>query len=168
VFAAWLVNRRVAAVPAADELRLSPLARRVVGVIGLLALIQGLVMFVAPGLVVPLWPWSITALSCRAIGAIFCLGAAGLLVFTDSSWSTVRLLLQVEMIMVTLILVAAFRARPEFDPHKALAWLLGGGFIAILASSAYLWVIMTNRSRSRTTPHQPAQSENTGLLQEGR
>jgi len=168
VFAAWLANRRVAAVPAADELRLSLVARWVLGVVGLLALIQGLVMFVAPGLVVPLWPWSITALSCRVIGAIFCLGVAGLVVFTDSRWSTVRLLLQVEMIMVTLILVAAFRARPEFDPHKALAWMLGCGFIAILGSSVYLWVIMTNRSRSRTNPHQPAQSENTGLLQEGR
>ena len=41
VFAAWLANRRVAGVPAADELRLSPLARWVVGVIGSLALIQG-------------------------------------------------------------------------------------------------------------------------------
>jgi hypothetical protein len=29
--------------------------------------------------------------------------------------------------------VTAVRAVPEFDPHKALTWLLGGGFIAILA-----------------------------------
>ena len=78
VFAAWLANRRVAGVPAADELRLSPLAKWVIGVIGSWALIQGLVMFVAPGLVVPFWPWSVTALSCRVIGAIFSLGVAGL------------------------------------------------------------------------------------------
>jgi len=29
--------------------------------------------------------------------------------------------------------VTAVRVVPEFDPHKALTWLLGGGFIAILA-----------------------------------
>jgi hypothetical protein len=165
VFAAWLVNRRVAGVPAADALRLSPLARWMVGVIGLLALIQGLVMFVAPGLVVPFWPWSVTALSCRVIGAIFCLGVAGLVVLIDSRWSTVRLLFQVEMIMVTLMLVAAFRALPEFDPHKALVWLLGGGFVAVLAGSFYLWVVMAVRSRTYSAPHQPTQADNPGLLQ---
>ncbi len=168
VFAAWLANRRVAGVPAADELRLSPLAKWVVGVMGSLALIQGLVMFVAPGLVVPFWPWSVTALSCRVIGAIFSLGVAGLVVFTDLRWSTVRLLFQVEMIMVTLMLIGALRAVPEFHPHEASTWLLGCGFVAILAGSVYLWVVMTARSRRSSAPHQPAQSENTGPLHEGR
>jgi hypothetical protein len=168
VFAAWLANRRVAGVPAADELRLSLVARWIVGVIGVLALIQGLVMFMAPGLVAPFWPWSVTALSCRVIGAIFCLGAAGFVVLSDSRWSTVRLMFQVEMIMVTLMLVAALRAVPEFDRQKQLTWVLGGGFIAILAGSVYLWVVMTARARRRSAPDHPAQSENAGLLQEGR
>ena len=92
-------------------------------------------------------------------------GARGLLVFTDPRWSTVKLLLQVEMIMVTLILVAAFPVVPEFDPHKRLTWWLGGGFLAILASSVYLSVVMTKRARRCTAPHQPAQAENAGLLQ---
>jgi hypothetical protein len=168
VFAAWLANRRVAGVPAADELRLSLVARWMVGVIGVLALIQGLVMFVAPGLVAPFWPWSVTELSCRVIGAIFCLGSAGFVVFIDPRWSTVRLLFQVEMIMVTLMLVAALRAVPELDPHKALTWLLGGGFIVILVGTVYLSVVMTARARRRSAPDHPAQSENAELLQEGR
>jgi hypothetical protein len=58
VFGAWLANRRTAAAPAAKELRLSRPARWVVGVIGFLAPVQGLVMFLAPGLVAPFWPWS--------------------------------------------------------------------------------------------------------------
>ena len=61
-----------------------------------LALVQGLVIFLAPGLVAPFWPWSVTPLSCRVIGAIFCLGCAGLVVFTDPRWSTLKLVLQVE------------------------------------------------------------------------
>ena len=105
-----------ASLPAADEIRLSPLARWVLGVDGSLALIQGLVMFVAPGRI--LLAVASAALSCRVIGAVFCMGGAGLLVFTDPRWSTVKLLLQVEMIMVTLILVAAFPVVPEFDPPQ--------------------------------------------------
>jgi hypothetical protein len=38
-------------------------------------------------------------------------------VFADPRWSTTQLLLQVEMIMVTLMAVAALRAMSEFDPH---------------------------------------------------
>jgi len=91
VFGAWLANRRTAAVPAAEELRLSRPARWVVGVIGFLALVQGLVMFLAPGLVAPFWPWSVTALSCQVIGAMFCLGVAGLVVLTDPRWRTIKL-----------------------------------------------------------------------------
>ena len=154
VFGAWLANRRTAAVPAAEELRLSRPARWVVVVIGFLALVQGLVMFLAPGLIAPFWPWSVTALSCRVIGAMFCLGVAGLVVLTDPRWRTIKLLFQVEMIMVTLMLFAAFRAVPEFDPHNGLTWLLGGGFVAILAGSIYLWVVMTARARRTSAPDQ--------------
>jgi hypothetical protein len=164
VFGAWLANRRTAAVPAAEELRLSRPARWVVGVIGFFALVQGLVMFLAPGLVAPSWPWSVTALSCRVIGAMFCLGVAGLVVLTDPRWRTIKLLLQVEMIMVTLMLFAAFRAVPEFDPHNGLTWLLGGGFVAILAGSIYLWVVMTARARRSSAADQRAQSQDAMRL----
>jgi len=57
---AWLANRRIAGSPLADELRLGPQARLIIGMIGLLALVQGLIMFVAPQLVMPFWPWSLT------------------------------------------------------------------------------------------------------------
>jgi hypothetical protein len=44
-----------------------------------------------------------------SIGAIFCLGPAGPVVFADPRWSSIRLLLQIGMIMVTLMLVWALR-----------------------------------------------------------
>jgi hypothetical protein len=108
----------------------------------------------------------VTALSCRVVGAIFCLGLAGFVVFTDPRWSTIKLLFQVEMIMVTLMLLAAVRAMPELDPYKVLTWLLGGGFIVILVGTVYLSVVMTARARRRSAPDHLAQSENAGLLQE--
>ena len=81
------------------------------------------------------------------VGAIFCLGSAGLVVLVDSRWTTLRLMLQVEMLMVTLTLVGAVRARAEFDQSRALTWLLLSGFIAVLLGSVYLWYAMDKFSR---------------------
>jgi hypothetical protein len=163
VFGVYLANQRVAGSPAPNELRLGSTARWLIGLIGLLALVQGLIMFVAPQLVLPLWPWSLTPLTCRIIGAIFCLGSAGLVVFADPRWSSVTVLLEVEMIMIPLMLIAALRALRELRPHRALTWLLGGGFIAILVASVYLWVVMTARERTRSAFSQPAQEQSAEL-----
>ena len=129
-----------------------PQARLIIGMIGLLALVQGLIMFVAPQLVMPFWPWSLTPLTCRVVGAIFCLGSAGLGVFADPRWSSVTMLLEVEMIMVPLMLIAAIRALRELHPNRVLTWLLGAGFVAILIGSIYLWVVLTARRRIPISP----------------
>jgi hypothetical protein len=49
------------------------------------------------------------------------------------------------------------------DRTEALTWLLGGGFIAILVASVYLWVVMTARERTRSAFRQPAQEQSAGL-----
>jgi hypothetical protein len=149
VFGAWLANRRFAAPASADEPRLGSVGRWVVGLIGLLALIQGIVMFVVPAQFIPIWPWTLTPLTCRVMGAIFCLGSAGIGVFVDPRWTTVRLMLQVEFLMVTLMLIAAVRALPEFDISRPLTWLMLGGFVGVLLGSAYLWYSMEVRPRFR-------------------
>jgi hypothetical protein len=145
VFGGWLANRRYEAPAGADEARLGSVVRWVVGLIGLLALVQGIVMFLVPGRVIPLWPWMLTPLTCRVIGSIFCLGSAGIGVLVDPRWTTVRLMLQVEVVMVTLMLVAAVRARAEFDTGRPLIWLMLGGFVSVLLGSAYLWYTMEIR-----------------------
>ena len=150
VFGAWLANRRYAAPARSDERALAPVARWVVGLIGLLALIQGIVMFLLPAQVIPLWPWFLTPLTCRVVGAIFCLGTAGIGVLVDPRWTTVRLMLQVETLMVVLMLIAAVRAKGEFDTGRPLTWLMVGGFVAVLLGSAYLWYDMETRARRGT------------------
>jgi hypothetical protein len=147
VFGGWLANRRFAAPAGADEPRLGSVGRWVVGLIGLLALIQGVVMFLVPAQFLPIWPWTLTPLTCRVMGAIFCLGSAGIGVFVDPRWTTVRLMLQVEFLMVTLMLIAAVRALPELDTSQPLTWLMLGGFVGVLLGSAYLWYAMEVRTR---------------------
>jgi len=73
---------------------------------------------------------------------------AGTAVLVDSRWSSVKLMVQVAMGMITLILVAAIRARGEFDSRMPLTWLLLAGFVAVLAGAAYLSYAMGNRART--------------------
>ena len=149
VIGAWLANRRYAAPAGPDEPRLSGLARAIIGLIGLLAFVQGIIMFLAPQQVISIWPWMLTPLTCRVLGAIFCLGSAGIGVLVDPRWTTVRLMLQVEALMVSLMLVAAARARTEFDTGRPVTWLLLVGFVAVLLGSARLWYNMETRPRRK-------------------
>ena len=73
-------------------------------------------MFVAPTAVIDLWPWALTPLTCRVIGAIFCFGGAGVGAWLDPRWSSVRLMLQVEALMLVLMLIAAVGVR-RVDPR---------------------------------------------------
>jgi hypothetical protein len=53
--------------------------------------------------------------------------------------------------MLALILVAGARASGELDPSNAMTWLIGGGFAAVLAAIAILYLRMqARRSRPAT------------------
>ena len=145
----WLANRRFAAAVGADDRRVGGVTRWIVAMTGTIALIQGIAMFLAPSQVAAIWPWALTPLTCRVVGAIFCLGSAGLATLVDPRWTTLRLMLQVEVLMVTLTLIGVVRARAEFDADRPLTWLLLGGFLAVLLGSAYLWYAMERRPRPR-------------------
>jgi hypothetical protein len=139
VAGAYLANRRYAAPPRPDEATLGPVSRWVVGMMGLAALATGVTMFLAPPVMIAIWPWELTPLTCRVVGAIFCLGAAGIGTLMDPRWVTIRLMIQVESLMVALILVAALRAPTEFATDRPLTWLMLVGFLGVLVGSAYIW-----------------------------
>ncbi len=142
-----VANSRYASRPLPDERRLGPAARGVVAVVGLAALVTGLVMFVTPPSMIAVWPWDLTPLTCRVVGAIFCLGAAGLGAVFDARWITLRLMTQVEVVMVALMLVGAARAPGEFHTDRPLTWVMLVGFVAVLFGSALLYHVQERRTR---------------------
>ncbi|HEY2877331.1 hypothetical protein [Nocardioides sp.] len=152
VIGAWLANRRYGAPAAAGDVLLRPLERWVVAVVGLLALGTGVVLFLAPGAMNDLWPWPLTPLTGRVIGATFCLGGAGVGVWFDPRWTSVRVMLQVESVMLVLMLIAAVRARDELIGSHALAWPLLLGTLLVLAGSAYLWLTYEHHPRPAPGP----------------
>jgi hypothetical protein len=145
VAASWIANQRVARPAASDEVRIGRIPQWTIVIVGMLALVQGLVMFIAPELVIPVWPWLLTPLTCRVVGSIFCLGSAGIMALIDPRWSTLRLMFRVEQVMIILILISAARAWTEFDPGKPLTWLLLAGFVGVLVGSLYLSWTMARR-----------------------
>ncbi len=86
------------------------------------------------------------------MGAIFALGAVGIAAFRYRRWSSMRILLQVEGLMLVLITVAVVRARDEFAGARPLTWLFAVGFLGLAAGSAILYVRMQRRAaRARAT-----------------
>jgi len=129
-----------------DDLLLPPPARWVIGGVGLLAVAAGGFLFLAPGRAIDTWPWLLTPLTSRALGAMFMLGLAGIGVLFDSRWSASRLMLQVQIFMMVVILVAAARASDEFDTANAMTWLLLAGFVSALVGAIALSVTMDRRA----------------------
>jgi hypothetical protein len=148
VIGAWLANGVRQTPRSPDEVVLSPATRRVIGATGVLAVAAGLSLFLAPQWSIELWPWALTPLTARVLGAVLCLGVAGVGVFADPRWSTARLMVETEGIMVSLMLVAAARAHSEIDGSNPVAWLLLAGLVAVLSGSAFLYAGMSRRSRS--------------------
>jgi len=150
VVGGWLANRRRAGRGSADGPLLDLLPARAIGLVGGLALVQGIVLFVAPAMMIPLWPWPLTPLTARVIGAIFCLGCAGRTTWRDRRWTSISLLIDVSLVMIVAILIAAVRARSELDPGRPLTWLLAAGFVAVLAGAIRLRQVMRRRPAAGT------------------
>jgi hypothetical protein len=151
VWGVWAANRRRDSRSRPEELLLPPVARLVIGATGAVAVLVGLFLFLLPGRAIDVWPWQLTPLTSRVLGAIFMLGIAALGVVTDARWSAARLMLQVEVFMLTLILVAAARAHADFDTSRVMTWLFLAGFLVALASAAVLSVTMDTRDRAVPT-----------------
>ena len=143
----YLRNRRHDAPDDDTEPRLPATAARLIGGVGALALATGLLLFAAPDTVIRYWPWHLTPLTARVMGAVFCLGLAGIGAFVDRRWTSARLPLQVAAVMLVLILVAGARAHAQLDSGNVLTWVFVAGFGTLFVAVAVLYVGMERRSR---------------------
>lgn len=146
VMATFLRNQRFAADPSAEELRIPPMARAVLALTGLAAVLLGAYLYVVPKRAIDIWPWALTPLTARVTGAILMLGVCGLTIAADPRWSTARIMLQVARIMILLFLVAAWRAHAQFDTSRPMTWMLGIGLAAVLVAATVLDTRMQRRA----------------------
>jgi len=146
VFWVWFLNRREESQTTGSDLLLSPIAAGLIVVLGAAASASSVFLFLFPRTAVRIWPWTLTPLTARVMGAIFALGFAGVGALSDKRWSGARILLQVEGFMLALILVAAIRAHGDFHTGRPLTWVFGAGFVALAVATASLYLRMEGQA----------------------
>jgi peptidoglycan/LPS O-acetylase OafA/YrhL len=99
-------------------------------------------LYLFPDEAIDIWPWPLTWVTARMLGAIFALGLAGLGAWRERRWRAARILVQVAGIMVLLILVAGIHSRHEFDASNALTWPFAAGFCVTAAGVVILYLRM--------------------------
>jgi hypothetical protein len=122
---------------------------------GVASLAMCVFLYLFPARAMSVWPWQLTPLTARMLGAVFALGVAGIGAWRERRWSAIRILLQVAGFMLVLILIAAARAHSEFDTSNALTWLFLAGFAMTTAALVVLYVRMESQSRSATSRASP-------------
>ena len=152
VFGVWWANRRRDVPATGAELLIPVRVSGVIAALGGLSVLTALFLFLFPGRAAAIWPWTLTPLTARVMGAIFALGVAGLGAPADRRWSSARILLQVAALMLALIVAAGVRASNELDPGNAMTWLIGIGFVAVLVAIAVFYARMQARAAAGMRP----------------
>ncbi len=146
VFAAWLHNRRTdPGTLDTDDVLLLPAVRCIMGVVGLTTVVVSGLLFLQPDRMIAVWPWKLTPLTARVVGAMFALGGAGLGISTERRWSAVRILLQAEAFMLFMILTAAVRGWSDFAQSNPAGNGFVGGLVALLVVIVVFYVSMEGR-----------------------
>lgn len=155
VFAVWWRNRVTDNGSAeANEMSISRAVRVFIGGIGAITLAVSLLLFLQPELMIRVWPWMLTPLTARVLGAMFALpGIVGLGIAREQRWSAARIILEAQAFSIVMILIAAARAWSNFEQSNPITWFFVGGLGFLLVAIATLYVSMEMRRRNVVQRH---------------
>jgi hypothetical protein len=144
VLGAWLHNRSQDPGRSAADEALIPVAWRIFfGLQALLTLPFSLLIFIAPSVVIPLWPWTLTALTARVLGAMFILpGILGLEFVLDPRWTSVQRLLEAQFISLVMFVIAIMRNQPDIDRTNPFYLVFLGLVLVIILAAILLYLRM--------------------------
>jgi len=150
VFGVWLRNRKFDAPKTTwNELLLPGTLRYILGAVGILTMLVSLGLFLFPQIMISAWPWTLTPLTARVLGAMFALpGMVGLGIALEPRWSAARIILQAQGFSILMILIAAARAWGNFNPSNPVTWLFLGGLAALLVLIIALYASMERKQRA--------------------
>ena len=152
VLIAMITNSRVyTGRPERREYEMPLLVRLLPILIGLCALVIGVLMYVSPEAFIGVWPWELTPLTSRVVAAVLTLpGMVNLWLTFESRWSSFRLVFQAQLISLAFICLALVLAGGDLDwSRPATPWFVAGmigSFVVYAAFYAYCWL----RSRAMT------------------
>jgi hypothetical protein len=150
VFAVWWRNRMTdPGSPETGDAIIPAVIRLFIGVIGVMTLAISLLLFLQPVLMIRIWPWMLTPLTARVVGAMFALpGVVGLGIALEPRWSAACILLEAQGLSIVMILIATARAWSDFKQTNPLTWCFVGGLSFLLVAIAVLYVSMEIQRRN--------------------
>jgi len=122
----WIRNERHARPiqPVPGDVRLGRTTRAIVIAIGIGIGITSLLLFLAPGLMRSIWPWRLTGLDARVIGAEFGLFSLfGLHLAAQAKWSQVRDLIRPQLLTPLFFFGAIIASWSNFDRANPLTFV---------------------------------------------
>jgi predicted small integral membrane protein len=130
VLALWLANRRTdTRAPDGPEVPAS--ARTAARAFAAGAFVAAAVFFLLPETAIDAWPWDLTPLTSRVLGAFTAqVGVGALLLSSDARWSAWKLIVETFFVATALLLAGAARAFDDFDTGNAMTYLYLGGLVA--------------------------------------
>jgi hypothetical protein len=146
VFALWWFNRRTdSGRPAPGDAIVPHWVRRIAQLVAAGSFVGAAFFFLAPDEAIDAWPWQLTPLTSRVIGAFTAqVGVGALLISLDSRWSSWKLIVQTFFVATALLLIGAVRALDDFDTGNPLTYAYLGGLVA-----ADIALLLLYRSMSR-------------------
>jgi len=129
----WWWNARYDPGRAADDATVGPRLAFVVGATGGLLLMVAASLVFAPDVLGPTWPWTLSPLTGRVLGAMFALtGAVGVAIALDRRCDAARAIVEAQGIAIVGILIGLIRSGDLIDPADPAIWAFVGGMIGVL------------------------------------
>ncbi|GAC1461361.1 MAG: hypothetical protein PVS3B3_35820 [Ktedonobacteraceae bacterium] len=155
VVAIWLRNRTTDPnTTESNEVIIPQAIRLFIGVVGAITLTVSLLLFLQPDLMIRHWPWMLTPLTARVVGAMFALpGVVGLGIALEKRWSAARIILEAQAFSIVMILVATARAWGDFKQSNAITWLFVSGLSFLLVALAALYASIELHRRNVVKEH---------------
>lgn len=155
VLAVWLRNRVTdPGTSEPNEVIIPRAIRLFIGVVGVITLAVSLLLFLQPDLMIRLWPWMLTPLTARVVGAMFVLpGVVGLGIALEKRWSAARIILESQLLSIVMILIATARAWSDFEQSNLITWLFVGGLSFLLVAIAAFYASIELHRRNVVKGH---------------
>ncbi len=143
----WALNRRTDyAELAGSETRLPQAVRVLGGGIGVVVTVSSVILFIAPELMIGVWPWTVSPFTARILAGWFALfGVVNGVVVLDPRWSGARILVQSQILGFAMVLIGVVRVWANFDPSNVLTWGVVGGMAVYLLAILFLYLEMETR-----------------------
>jgi hypothetical protein len=130
----WYFNQRAnRGDPVDKERRFSKGLRLAIGGVGLVMMLASAILLIAPELMIPTWPWTLSALTARVMAAMFALpGLVGLGVAMDGRWSSASIIFQAQGVAIAFFLLAIGLNQDEIQWGQAGSWIFLGSLLLVI------------------------------------